>query len=83
MHTRWFTKLGPLTRSRVKRRIRIRPVPRANGCEYGILMSIEREEASRRLYESDLFQRWQDHIADYDNVRSHIQPRPDVPDPII
>jgi antibiotic biosynthesis monooxygenase (ABM) superfamily enzyme len=42
----------------------IQPVPGTSGCEYGILRSFESEEASGRFYESELFQEWQDRIAD-------------------
>jgi antibiotic biosynthesis monooxygenase (ABM) superfamily enzyme len=42
----------------------IQPVPGTSGCEYGILRSFESEEASGRFYDSELFQEWQDRIAD-------------------
>ncbi|MBX3442177.1 MAG: antibiotic biosynthesis monooxygenase [Planctomyces sp.] len=42
----------------------IRPAPGTNGREYGILRSFESEEASQGFYESDLFRKWQERIAD-------------------
>ncbi len=42
----------------------IGPVPRTEGCEYGILRSFESEEASRRFYDSEVFQQWQQRISD-------------------
>lgn len=42
----------------------IAPAPGSNGCEYGILRSFESEDASRRFYESDLFEAWNRRIDD-------------------
>ncbi len=37
----------------------IEPLPGTDGCEYGILRSFESEQASRRFYDSEIFQQWQ------------------------
>ena len=42
----------------------IEPVPGSNGREYGILRSFDSEESSRRFYDSDLFQTWNQTVAD-------------------
>lgn len=42
----------------------IEPVPGVKGCEYGILRSFESEEASRRFYDSEVFQQWQQRASD-------------------